>query len=96
MKIYLSCWYYIISGGFCWQLHLSTINEIQSQYYHLEKISLMVHIMYKHGLGNGKDERVILKECHFYISDNKCYNFAYVQHCFPLFYGDLEENNICT
>jgi hypothetical protein len=59
-------------------------------------MSLMVHIMYKHGLGNRKDERVILKECHFYTSDNRCYNFAYVQHCFPLFYGHLEENNICT
>ena len=36
-------------------------NEIQSQYYHSEQVSIMVHIMYRHGPENNKEKRVILK-----------------------------------
>jgi len=36
-------------------------NEIQSQYYHSEKVSIMVHITYRKGLDNTEENRVILK-----------------------------------
>ena len=45
-------------------------NEIQSQYYHSEQVSLMVHITYRHGLNSSEEQREILKEYHFYISDD--------------------------
>ena len=40
-------------------------NEIQSQYYHSEKVSIMVHITYQHGPDSNEEKCVILKEIHF-------------------------------
>ena len=37
-------------------------NEIQSQYYHSEQVSIMVHITYRHGKDSNEDKRVILKD----------------------------------
>ena len=37
-------------------------NEIQSQYYHLEEVSIMVHITYRHGSDNNEEKHMILKE----------------------------------
>ena len=45
-------------------------NEIQSQYYHSEQVSIMVHITYQHGQDSNEEKRVILKESQFYISDD--------------------------
>ena len=61
-------------------------NEIQSQYYHSKQVSIMVHITYRHGLDSMKENRMILKESHFYIGDDRTHDFHYVQHCFQLFY----------
>ena len=36
-------------------------NEIQSQYYHLEQVSIMIHITYKHGSDSTEENQVILK-----------------------------------
>ena len=36
-------------------------NEIQSQYYHSEQVSIMVHIMYRHGPDNNEEKCVIKK-----------------------------------
>ena len=36
-------------------------NEIQSQCYHLEQVSIMVHITNRHGLDSNEEKRVILK-----------------------------------
>ena len=60
-------------------------NEIQSQYYHLEQVSIMVHITYRHGPDSNEEKRVILKESHFYISDDRTHDIHYLQHCFQLF-----------
>ena len=54
----------------------------------------MVHITYKHGLDNDEENPVILKEYHFYISDDWCHDLAYAQHCFKFFYNHLKEKNI--
>ena len=66
-------------------------NEIQSQYYHSDRVIIMVHI---HGADSTEENRVILKEYHFYISDDRCHELDFVQHNFQLFYKHLEDNNI--
>ena len=38
--------------------------------------------------------RVKLKEYHFYISDDRCHDLAFVQHSFQLFYNHQEDNNL--
>ena len=45
-------------------------NEIQSQYYHSEQVSIMVHITYRHGLDSNEEKRVIVKECNIALN---CY-----------------------
>ena len=64
-------------------------NEIQSQYYHSEQVSIMVHITYRHGPDSTEEKRVIVKESHFYISDDRTHDIHYVQHCFKLFYDHV-------
>jgi hypothetical protein len=74
--------------------NLQLKNEVQSQYYHLDKVIIMVHITYIHGSDSIKQNIVILKEYHFYISDDKFHDLAYIQHCFQLFYSHVKKNNI--
>ena len=64
-------------------------NEIQSQYYHSKQVSIMFHITYKHGPNSTKENQMILKESHFYISDDLTHDFHYVQHYFQLLYDWL-------
>ena len=40
----------------------------------------MVHITYRHGEDSTEEKRVILKEYHFYISDDMCHDLDFVQH----------------
>ena len=54
----------------------------------------MVHITYRHGENITKEKRVILKEYHFYISDDRWHDLDFVQHNFQLFYKHLKDNNI--
>ena len=53
-------------------------NKIQIQYYHSYQVSIMVHISYRHGADNTEENRVILKEYHLYISDDRCHNLDLV------------------
>jgi hypothetical protein len=69
-------------------------NEIQSQYYNSEKVNIVFHITYRHGLDSNEQNRVILKEYHFYIIDDQWCDLAYSQHCFQLFYNHLKDNNL--
>ena len=55
-------------------------NEIKIQYYLSEHVSIMVHIMYQHGSDSNEEKRVILKESHFYISDDRTHDIHYMQH----------------
>ena len=36
-------------------------NEIESQYYHSEQVTIMVHITYRHGRESNEEKHVILK-----------------------------------
>ena len=49
----------------------------------------MVHIMYRHRPDNNEEKCVILKESHFYISDDQTHDIHNVQHCFKLFYDHV-------
>ena len=49
----------------------------------------MEHITYQHGLDRNEEKRVIPKESHFYISDDRTHEIYYVQHCFKLFYDHV-------
>jgi hypothetical protein len=69
-------------------------NEIQIQYYHSEKVNIMVHSTFGHGPDSNEQNIFILKEYHFYIRDDRCHDLAYVQHCFQFFYSHLKEKNI--
>ena len=68
---------------------LQTQNETQSQYYHSEHVSIMVHTTYRHGLDRNEEKRAILKENHFYISDGRTHDIHYVEHFFKLFYDHV-------
>ena len=54
----------------------------------------MVPITYRHGVNSTEENRVVLKQYHFYISDDRCHGLDFVQHSFQLFYKHLEDNNI--
>ena len=69
-------------------------NEIQSQYYHSDQVSIMVHITYRHGLDSSTYNKTIVKETNFYISDDKCHDLDYVQHCFQIFYDHLKDRYV--
>jgi hypothetical protein len=69
-------------------------NEIQSQYYQLDQVKIMVHITYMNGLDSTEQNKFILKEYHLYIRNDRCHELSFVQHCFQLFYNHLKEKNI--
>ena len=41
-----------------------------------------------------ENERIIIKEVHFYISDDKVHDRSYVAHCFAMFSEDLKNHGI--
>lgn len=53
-------------------------NEIQSMHWHTDQVTLFVHITYRR---KAEDDTVI-KEVHFYVSDDKAHDTVFVQHCF--------------
>ena len=69
-------------------------NEIHSQYYHSDQVSIMVHITYRHGLESSVKNRIIQKETNAYISDDRCHDLHYVQHYFQIFYDQLKDGDI--
>jgi hypothetical protein len=63
---------------FSYNYMLQFLNEIQSQYYHSEKVIIMAHITYRHGADNNEENIVILKEYHFYIRDDQFHDLGYI------------------
>ena len=81
---------------------LKVQNEIQSMHWHNDQITILVHITYKlnpdwHA---ENDEPLLLKEFHYYVSDDKTHDSLFVQHCFMLNWdhvksqGFMPENHI--
>jgi hypothetical protein len=74
--------------------------EIQSEYYHSDQVTIFVHVLYRHAqqsldnIESTNDNRHVIKEYHFYISDDRAHDTHYVQHCFDKFYDSLKERGI--
>ncbi|KAH9311061.1 hypothetical protein KI387_026096, partial [Taxus chinensis] len=74
--------------------------EIQTQYYHTDQVTIMVQVFYRHaqldldGVESTYVKRMIKKEYHFYISDDKEHDTHFVQHCFGLFFQYLHQRGI--
>lgn len=61
-------------------------NEVQSMYYFSTSVTILVHItMWR----EGED---IIKQTHFYVSDDKDHDSAYVQHCLLLHWDWLQDS----
>ena len=73
---------------------LAPQEEIQSQYYNLVKVAIFFHIVYRHADDSSEDNRKILREYHFYVSDNQLHSSEFVQYCFDIFYKNLKERGI--
>ena len=56
-------------------------NETQSQYYNSIQIAIFVHITYRHAPDSAEDNRKIIREYHFYMSDDRSHSHEFVQHC---------------
>ena len=69
--------------------------EIQSEYYDSDQVSIVVHILYKHaelavdGFDSDENNREVIKEYHFYISDDRTHDTCFVQHCFNVIYNEF-------
>jgi hypothetical protein len=58
-----------------------TQDEVQSQYYHTVSVTILVHITYRLVVNQARNTSKIVKESHFYISDDKKHDSFFVQHC---------------
>ena len=67
---------------------LQNQNKIQETNWHNFHISILVHIIYCHNpefdLALDPEDKAILKEYHYYLSDEKSYDTHFVQHFFEL------------
>jgi hypothetical protein len=55
-------------------------NKIQSKYYESITITILVHITYRVQVNRESGENRMIKEGHFYISDDKSHDTLFVQH----------------
>ena len=75
--------------------------ELQGQYYHSEQVAIFVQVTYRHAQFEvdqierwDENERIIIKEVHCYISDDRGHDRNYVVHCFAMFSEDLRNHGI--
>ena len=74
--------------------------EIQSEYHHYDQASMFVHVLYRHveknvdNIQSNDDNRHVIKEYHFYISDDHTHDTYFVQHCFNKIYDSLKAHGI--
>jgi hypothetical protein len=59
-------------------------NEIQSMYYYSDQISILVQVTYHPDImeDDAEDGAQMIRETHYYISDDKSHDTLFVQHCF--------------
>ena len=78
----------------------SAKKEIHSEYYHSDQVVIFVHVLYRYAkrsldkIESTNENPRVIKEYHFYISDDRAHNTHYVQHCFDKFYDTLKEREI--
>ena len=65
-------------------------DEIHSMHWFNVQVTLLVHITYRHaqllvdGIESTEMDRHVVKECHFYVSDDKVHDILFMQHFFKL------------
>jgi hypothetical protein len=59
-------------------------NEIQSMYYYSDQISILVQVTYHPDImeDDAEDGAQMIRETHYYISNDKSHDTLFVQHCF--------------
>ena len=67
-------------------------NETQSQYYKSIQITIFVHIIYRHALDSVEDNQKIIREYHFYMSDDRSHSHKFVQQYFENYFDFLQEH----
>ena len=71
--------------------------KIHSEYYHLDQVSIFIHVLYRHAqvsvdsVDNTPESHNVIKEYHFYISDDRAHDTFFVQNCFGLIYESLKK-----
>ena len=60
-------------------------------YYNSKQVSIFVHIEFIHAHDNTEDDKKVLREYHFYISNDQTHSSDFVQGCFRVFYDNLRE-----
>lgn len=58
-------------------------NEIQSMYYHSTQVTIMVQVVYRMHIIDEADDGPpeLVRETHYWISDDKSHDTLFVQHC---------------
>ena len=64
-------------------------NEVQSQYYNSIQIVIFVHITCRHIPNSIEEDMKIIREYHFYMSDDRSHSSEFVQHYFENFFEFL-------
>ena len=76
------------------------LREIQTKYDHSDQVSIFVHVLYRHaqasidGRDNTPQSCDVIKEYHFYVSDDHEHDMLFVQHYFGLIYDSLKNNGV--
>ena len=56
-------------------------NEVQPMYYNSTLVSIFVHIAFIHAHDSREEDNKVLREYHFYISDDWAHSSKFVQGC---------------
>ena len=72
---------------------LKVQNEIQSMHWHNDQVTILVHITYRLNptWDSDSNEPLLLKEIHYYLSDDRTHDSLYVQHCLMLNWEHVKE-----
>jgi hypothetical protein len=67
--------------------------EIQNMHWHNHQVSILVHISYKKNFLYGYlgDESIVIKEVHYYVSDDTTHDTLFIQHVFMLHWSHLKD-----
>ena len=57
-------------------------------------MNIFIHITYRHAPDSAKDNQKIIREYHFYMSDDRSHFHEFVQHFFENYFDFLHEHAI--
>ena len=74
--------------------------EIQSEYYHSDQVSMLIHILYRHveqnvdHIESTSENQHVIKKYQFYNSDDRTHDTYFVQNYFENIYSSLKSHGI--